>query len=71
MPIQKVIALVEGVLTEISVDIPSSSGGSSVPTTVPSNSVYSVGADTQVLFSEEIDLLDGAEISINGSLVEV
>jgi hypothetical protein len=68
MPIQNVIVLVNGVLTEVSVDIPS---GASVPTTVAANTIYLVNTDTQVLFSEEINMLDGAEISIDGSLIEV
>lgn len=50
-------------------EIKPSGGASSVPTIVPSGSVFSVPVNTQVLFSEEIEL-DG-ELELDGILVEV
>lgn len=44
-------------------------GGSATPTKIATDKTLTVDADTQMLFSEEIDV-DG-ELSIDGILVEV
>jgi hypothetical protein len=58
------LALVNGQVTEVEI----AAGGSSVPTlaTAP----VTVPANSQVLFTEQIDL-DGQELILDGVLVEV
>lgn len=46
-------------------------GSPYVPSLLLANESLFVPARTQVLFSEEIDLEDGAEIDVDGVLVEV
>lgn len=48
-------------------------GAASVPTLITTNSVYAVPSNSQVLFTEPIDMEAGAEISFdaNSVLVEV
>lgn len=50
-----------------------SSGGAGAPTLIEANKIYKIAKNTQTLFTEEIDLEDGAEIDFeeNSVLVEV
>ena len=66
----KVLALVDGVLTEVEV---AAGGSSGAPTLILAGASYSIPANTQVTFSEEIDMEEGAEIETdsNSILVEV
>lgn len=61
---QKVLALVDGQAVEVE----ASGGSAAVPTLAAADFV--VPANTQVLFTEEIDL-DGFELDLDGVLVEV
>lgn len=65
---QPVVALIGGQLVEVEV-----AAGGSIPTLIVTGATYAVSANTQALFTEPIDMEDGAEISFdaNSVLVEV
>lgn len=66
---QPVLALVDGQLVEVEV----SGGSASVPLLILAGETYAITANSQALFTEPIDLQEGAEISFdaNSVLVEV
>lgn len=53
------------------VGTPGTGGSSSVPTYIEPGTVYTVAADTQVLFRKRIKLGSGARIKLKGILVGV
>lgn len=46
-------------------------GSSGVPTLITAGAIFAVERNQQVLFSEEIDMEYGAEMSVDGVLTEV